>query len=100
MEDCLWNAGYTPGERNPVDGLEYTCEPGEGTRICNYGSRALILGLPVPESCPQKDEVHELIRPVEDEKEKDDIETLDEYIRRMAEEARARLGLGRADVEE
>lgn len=93
VEDCLWNARHTPGERNPVDGLEYTSEPGEGTRMCGYGSKALVLGLPVPENCPHKAKVHEFTRADGAEKIAPEVETLDDYIKRRANEARERLGL-------
>jgi hypothetical protein len=94
VEACLWSAGHTPGERTPVGGLEYACEPGEGTRVCNYGGKAVVLDLPVPENCPHKDEVHELIRAQDTGKTAPEAETLDDYIKRMANEARQRLGLG------
>lgn len=93
VEGCLWNARHTPGERNPVDGLEYTSEPGEGTRMCGYGSKALVLGLPVPENCPHKAKVLEFTRADGAEKIAPEVETLDDYIKRRANEARERLGL-------
>ena len=55
-EDCEWNVGW-------LSGLDWTEEPGKGTRICNLGARALIeANAEPPENCPQLSAVLELAR--------------------------------------
>jgi hypothetical protein len=98
MVGCLWNAGCISGDPGSMDDPEYEPEPGVGTRICNYGHRAVVLGLPVPESCPHRTEVRELVEVKAGNGKAAAVETIDSYIRKMANEARARLGLAHSEV--
>jgi len=56
QEACKWNIGW-------LDGLDWTEEPGKGTRLCNLGARALLEdnALP-PDDCQQWQAVLELAR--------------------------------------
>lgn len=98
-EDCLWNIEYTPSERTPVDDPESPHEHGKGARICNYNSRAIILGLPVPKNCPHKAEVHEMIHIDALTDTNQHMASLNAFIKEKAQEARARLGLRTANSE-
>ena len=54
--DCDWNVGYTPGDLNRF-GLEFTARHDMGIRICNFGCTALALGQKIDSSCPNKQEL-------------------------------------------
>ena len=59
-EDCRWNVGYTPCDFNR-NGIEFTTRSGAGTRLCNFGRRALVYGSDIDSECPHKLEVCELL---------------------------------------
>jgi len=59
-DDCPWNIGYTPHDLNR-SGLEFTYRAGVGVRVCNFGCKALAYGRGVPEDCPHKLEVCDLL---------------------------------------
>ena len=51
QEDCEWNIGWHGG-------LVWTEEPGKGTRICNFGARAMVEAKTAPpDNCPQSSKV-------------------------------------------
>ena len=51
QEDCEWNIGWHGG-------LDWTEEPGKGTRICNFGARAMVeANAAPPDNCPQSSTV-------------------------------------------
>jgi hypothetical protein len=56
QEDCEWNVGW-------ISGLDWTEEPGKGTRVCNLGARVMIFDNAVPsDDCSQPSSVVELAR--------------------------------------
>ncbi len=59
-EDCDWNIGYTPRDKNRF-GLEFTFREGPGTRVCNFGSKAFAYGRSIPGGCPHKEELFGLL---------------------------------------
>ena len=59
-EDCRWNVGYTPCDFNRV-GIEFTSRAGAGTRVCNFGRRALVYGSDIDSECPHKHDVCRLL---------------------------------------
>ena len=94
--ECLWNISQTVGEQNFFDDVESIGGQMGDISICNYDSRAIILGLPVPANCPHKSEVYKFIRAkamIEPGQATEMIKRVNEYIESRAKEARARLGL-------
>ncbi len=94
--ECLWNIDQVVGERNFFDDLESAVEWRGDIRICNYDSRAIILGLPVPANCPHKSQVYKFVRIdtiFEPGQVAEMMKRVNEYIELRAKEARARLGL-------
>ncbi len=59
-QDCDWNIGYTPHDINR-DGLEFTFRAGVGTRVCNFGCKALAFGKHIDANCPHKQELCDLL---------------------------------------
>ena len=56
QQDCEWNIGW-------LGGYKWTQEPGEGTRICNLGLRAIMDAHAVPpDICQQPTAVLEMAR--------------------------------------
>ena len=55
QEACKWNVGW-------LGGLDWTEEPGKGTRLCNLGARAMIENNAIPDDCQQWQAVLELAR--------------------------------------
>ena len=59
-QDCDWNIGYTPKDLNR-HGLEFTFRSGVGTRVCNFGCKALAYGKHIDPNCPHREELCELL---------------------------------------
>ena len=56
QQDCEWNIGW-------LGGYEWTREPGKGTRICNFGLKAIINAEAVPpDICQQPTAVLKMAR--------------------------------------
>ncbi|MBN1161622.1 MAG: hypothetical protein JXA17_06735 [Dehalococcoidales bacterium] len=53
---CAWNIGW-------LGGLDWTEEPGRGTRVCNLGAKAILEeNIKPPDNCQQWKSVLELAR--------------------------------------
>ena len=59
-DGCSWNIGYTPHDLNRY-GLEFTNRDGIGVRVCNFGCKALAYGKKIPDDCPHKLDLSELL---------------------------------------
>ncbi len=90
MVECLWNTINTDDEGN------LSVPPADSGAYCTYTVSAPVLGLPIPDSCPHRSTIEELlsasgagrelgIMPAEDR--------LARFISAKASEARERLGL-------
>ena len=56
QEDCEWNIGW-------LEGYDVTRSPGKGTRICNLGASAIVVGKATPpDFCEQSAVVYKLAR--------------------------------------